>query len=205
LYQHFPAQPDTGSNLKGSDCVIRVGEELLLGTAGPAETPTVGPSPTPTPLLPSATPFAGNGTVCVVLFEDVNGNGIKDDTEPTLAGGAVSLTDRPGKVSRTGTTVVVANPDVDLPLCFNTVPEGDYNISLAVPQGYNATTNTNYPLKVKAGETSTLDFGAQISLRAAPVTPDPTEPASSPLLGILGGVLILAGAGLAIYLRRTTR
>jgi hypothetical protein len=191
------------NNIRGTDCVIRLGQELLLGMSGPAETPTIGPSPTATPLLPTPTAFAGNGEVCIVLFNDVNGNSMREEIEPSIAGGAVSLTDRGGRISRTGNTVVVVDPDTQKPLCFGELPEGDYNISLAVPQGYNATTTTNYPLKVKAGETATLDFGAQVSLRAA--TPAPAEGGPSPLLGILGGLMILAGAGLAIILRRSAR
>lgn len=191
------------NNIRGTDCIIRLGQELLLGMAGPAETPTIGPSPTATPLLPTPTAFAGNGAVCVVLFDDINGNSLREENEPTLAGGATSLTDRSGKISRTGNTIIVNDPDNEKPLCFSEIPEGDYNISIAVPQGFNATTTTNYPLKVKAGETSTLDFGAQVSLRSA--TPAPAEEGASPLLGILGGIMILAGAGLAIILRRSTR
>jgi hypothetical protein len=192
------------NNIKGTSCVIVVGQELLLGMAGPALTPTAGPSQTPTPLLPTSTPFAGNGSVCVILFNDVNGNGLAEDTEVDMAGGEVSLSDNAGKFSRTGTTVTINDPTVDLPLCFNDVPEGEYNVSIAVPQGYNPTTETSRSLSVKAGSTSTVDFGAQVSLRAT----DPSTPVAaprSPLLGILGGALILAGAGLAFWLRRSSK
>ncbi len=191
------------NNIKGTDCVIRVGQQLLLGLAGPAETPTAGPSATPTPLLPTPTPFAGNGEVCVILFNDINGNGLAEDTEPAMPGGEVSLTDRAGKFSRTGTTVTINDPTVDLPLCFSDVPEGEYSVSIAIPQGYNPTTSTARDLSVKAGSTSTIDFGAQVSLRSA--DPTPVQTPQSPLLGILGGSLILAGAGLALWLRRSNK
>jgi hypothetical protein len=191
------------NDIRGTDCIIRVGQELLLGLAGPALSPTPGPSQTPTPLLPTPTPFAGNGAVCVVLFNDVNGNGLAEDTETDMAGGEVSLTDSSGKFSRTGATVTINDPTVDLPLCFNDVPEGNYNVSIAVPQGYNPTTSTSRSLSVQAGSTSTINFGAQISLRSA--NPTPVEAPRSPLLGILGGSLILAGAGLAFWLRRSNK
>lgn len=191
------------NNIKGSDCVIQLGQELLLGLAGPAESATPGPSMTPTSLLPTSTPFAGNGEVCVELYNDINGNGLAEDTEPTMAGGEVSLTDEKGRFSNTGTTQAIVDATVDQPLCFTNVPEGNYVVSIAVPQGYNPTTATSHSLQVLAGTTSTIDFGAQVSLRNA--APTPVETPRAPLLGILGGALILAGAGLALYLKRSTK
>jgi hypothetical protein len=185
------------NNITGSECPLIVGQKLVLGIVeNPTATP--GPSPTPLPQTPSPTAFNGNANVCIVLYDDVNGNGIAETDETPLAGGAVSLTDRSGKVSLTGSTTGGADA-----LCFQEVPEGDYNISVAVPQGYNATTNTNYPLKVAAGDQIVLDFGAQMSAKAAP-TPV-SEGGRSPLLAIVGGLLILGGIGLAVYLLTTRR
>jgi len=190
------------NNLTGTACTIIAGQKLLLGMAGPAPTATPGPSPTPTAVLPTPTPFAGNGAVCVELFEDINGNGVAEDTENMMGGGQVSLTNASGKFSRTGATVPILDATVDTPLCFIDVPEGSYSVSLAVPEGYNPTTATTFSLEVKAGQTTTIDFGAQVSLRNAP--PTPVETPRSPLLGILGGALILTGTGLAFfYLRRS--
>ena len=120
-----------------------------------------------------------------------------------MAGGEVSLTDVKGVYSNTGTTTAIVDATVDQPLCFSDVPEGNYNISIAVPQGYNPTTATSHSLQVLAGTTSTIDFGAQVSLRNA--APAPVATPRSPLLGILGGALILAGGGLALYLKRSTK
>ena len=191
------------NNLKGSNCIIQLGQELLLGLSGPAVSATPGPSQTPTPLLPTSTPVAGNGEVCVELYNDINGNGLAEDTEPTMAGGEVSLTDVKGVYSNTGTTTAIVDATVDQHLCFSDVPEGNHNISIAVPQGYNPTTATSHSLQVLAGTTSTIDFGAQVSLRNA--APAPVATPRSPLLGILGGALILAGGGLALYLKRSTK
>ena len=119
------------NNIRGTDCVVQLGQELLIGYAGPSESPTPGPSPTATPLLPTSTPLPGKASVCVVLFEDINGNGLLDDVEAGLLGGAVSITNRSGSFSKTGTTV----SDPTAPLCFEDVTEGEYSISLAVPAG----------------------------------------------------------------------
>ncbi|MEN4010427.1 MAG: SdrD B-like domain-containing protein [Chloroflexota bacterium] len=179
-------------------CVLITGNQLLLGTAEPQPTPA-GPLPTETPLLPSPTPFRGTGQVCIVLFDDRNGNALAEDGEAAIPGGAISLSDRLGRVSRTGET----SESTDNPTCFEELEEGDYNISVAIPQGYNPTTQMNYALKVSAGDNSLIDFGAQQSAQAAP-TPA-AQSARSPLLAVIGGIILLAGAGLAVYARLLTR
>lgn len=181
-----------------TDCILIPGQKLLLGTAVAAPTQS-GPTATPTPLLPSATPFKGTGQVCIVLFNDINGNALAEEGETAIADGAVSLTDRVGKVSLTGKT----SASLEEPDCFSELPEGEYNISVAVPEGYNPTTRLDYALSLKAGDQSTLDFGAQISSSANP-TPV-TEGGRSPLLGILGGLVVLAGIGLGFYARKAAR
>jgi hypothetical protein len=56
-----------------SDTIFE-GQQLLLGLAGPVEvTPTAGPPPTPTPILPTPSPRPGQGTLCILLFNDLNG------------------------------------------------------------------------------------------------------------------------------------
>lgn len=186
-------------NNLGPDCVVYPGQQLLIGLAGPAETPAVGgPTTTPTSLLPTPTPFHGTGEICVVLFNDVNGDATRQDSEAILPDGVISITDRAGKYSKTAKTVAGTAP-----VCFKDVPEGDYNISVAVPGGYNPTTAMNYALTVKAGDQAILDFGAQLSSKAAPVPA--SEGGRSPVLGILGGALLLAGIGLGIYVWRSRK
>jgi LPXTG-motif cell wall-anchored protein len=182
------------NNLK-AECVIRSGQQLLLGLAGPVDaTATPGPAPTATPVLPSATPFIGTGEICIVTFEDVNGSSVRDPAEKVIPDSAISVSDRSGKVSLTGVTT-----SADAPVCFKDVLEGEYNISVAVPQGYNPTTVTNTALQLKAGD--------QVSQKSAP-PPTMTTPLStggetqSPLLGIIGILLLLIGGGLGVYVWR---
>lgn len=180
------------------ECALREGQQLLLGIYQ-TPTPMPGPTPTETPAIPTPTPFPGTGTICVYLFDDVNGNALAEGTEPPIAGGAISVTDKTGTVSLTGTTSDQFDPETDEPprVCFDNLPEGDYTVSIAVPQGYNPTTQTNYPLKLRAGDISVLDFGAQLSSQGLPQEPQETR--RSPLLAILGGLMVLGGAGLGIY------
>ena len=193
-------------NALNADCVIIPGQKLLLGIVE-VPTTTKGPPPTATSNVPTVTPTPGTGEICVMLFNDINGNGRKDPEEFPMPGGAISITDRDGLTSLTGVTVIDADPgtsDEFEPLCFNDLPEGDYNISIGPPEGYNATTIMNYPLSLIAGDTSIVDFGAQTSSAGALVAQQ-TGPAEqntrrSPLLGILGGILMVVGIGIGIYL-----
>lgn len=179
------------NNLVGAQgCVLQIGQELLLGVKQedtPTPTSEVPPEPTPTPI-------PGNGTICIYLFNDLNGNAMAEEGEPALAGGAVSVTDRLSVVNKTGITL-----DTGEALCFEGIPEGDYNLSVAIPDGYNATTVTSYGLALKAGSVSTVDFGAQESSRNRPLA---QEDRPSPLLAILGVVFIGIGVGLWFYMRR---
>jgi hypothetical protein len=185
--------------LNGLDeaCTVAEGQQLLLGTVDVSQ-PTAGPTATSeADAQPSPTPFMGNGEVCINLFADLNGNATAEDGEGPIGGGAVSITNRAGDVSRTGETTVGEEP-----LCFTDLPEGEYNISVAPPEGFNPTTSMNYPLPVHPGDSSIIDFGAQISSQA-PVEADPTP--TSPMLAIVGGLLVLAGAGMGVYVWRAKR
>jgi len=185
------------NNLTG-DTII-VGQELLLGLAGPAEvTFTPGPSPTPTPILPTATPKPGSANLCVLLFNDRNGDSLRQEDEPAIPGGAISISNRSGSVSFTSKTESGLDP-----ICFEEIPEGDFNVTVAIPEGYNPTTVSNFAVQLRAGDEVYLDFGAQPNsetLAEAPV--ESGGESRSPLLGILGIAIILAGLGLAIFARQ---
>lgn len=175
----------------GDDCsFLWVGQELLIGIK---EEPTVAPT-SEAPAEPTATPFKGNGTICIYLFNDENGNALAEETELPIMGGAVSLTNRLNTVNQTGTT-----DDSGESLCFPDIPEGDYNISVAIPEGYNPTTVMNYSLTLSAGQVSTIDFGAQPGSGLQPVF---GEESSSPLLLVAGIFFIAVGVGLWFYVRR---
>lgn len=185
------------NNLTGDN--ILQGQELLLGLGGPSQpTPTPGPSPTPTPLLPTPSPKPGAGTLCVILYEDVNGDSIRQEEEPSIPGGALSISGR--DASQT-----IETGGGDEPHCFTELLEGNYTISVAAPEGYNFTTVTNYALRLNAGDETFVDFGAQVNSVTAAEAPTPTGSGRSPLLGVIGGVLLLLGAGLAFFASRLLR
>jgi LysM repeat protein len=186
------------------NCTLIEGQELLIGIVSFAGTPTAGPSPTAAPPTASPTPFTGTTEICILLFNDANGNALREETEPAVAGGAVSVTENNGEYSAAQDTIIPADPDVYQGLCFSNVPEGSYNITVGIPDNYNATTELNYSLEVKAGDRALVPFGVQSKdVVVDPGATTPNEPKTSPIFGIFGGLLLLGGAALGYYAWRS--
>ncbi len=204
-----------GLNNLGTDEALREGQVLLIGLAGPVEiTPTSGPSPTPEAAVPTPTPLTSTGNICVLLYLDVNGDGLRQELEASIPGGAISVSNRSGTVSLTADTPSGGISDLMFPdpedlgyTCFEGLSAGEYNITAAAPDGYNETTDANRSLIINPGDQSFLTFGAQENVEtAAEVAIIPETPGRSPVLGIAGGALLLLGIGLGIYafvMRRT--
>ena len=186
------------------NCTILPGQQLVVGLAQ-AEAPTAGPAPTlPSPTV-TATPVSGTTEVCVLLFNDMNGDAVRQETELGIEGGAVSLTNLNGSYSETQVTVSAVDPDTLLPVrsCFIDVPGGEYNVSMAVPDEYNPTMLLSYTLTVKAGDLAEISFGAQSKTITASEPTDSATGNRSSLLGIFGFLLLLGGAGLGYYAYRS--
>ena len=186
------------------NCTLIEGQQLLVGIVSLVGTPTAGPSPTPAPPTASPTPFTGTTEICILLFKDANGNGLRETTEPAVAGGAVSVTENNGEYSAAQNTIIPADPTAYQGTCFSNVPEGSYNITVAIPDNYNPTTALNYSLDVHAGDRALVDFGIQSKdVVADPGATTPSKPKTSPIFGILGGLLLLGGAALGYYAWRS--
>jgi hypothetical protein len=194
-------------NNLGVDDVLSEGQQLLLGFGGPT-LPTLDPNAAPTAIPPgfTPTPTAGpsSGTVCILLYEDVNGDAIRQETEFAIPGGAINLANRADSVSLTGESTDATQLDefddvVPVRTCFQQVPVGEYTVSVAIPDGYNPTTFLNYTFELQGGDEAFLDFGAHISTAGIVANPPPAEGGRSPVLGIVGGIFILGGVGLAVY------
>lgn len=193
-----------GTNQLDANCSLTEGQKLMLGVGGPSvASPTPGPSLTPTVALPTATPVAGGlAQVCVLVYDDGNGDGLRQITERAIPGAAISLTSLDGAYSQTLTTAI--NPDATAyqGMCFTNVPMGEYNVSAAAPVGYNPTIVLTSSIVVTAGDTAYIDYGAQ-----AGSTPENNTPGNklSPLLGVIGVVFLLAGIGMGVYAWRLLR
>ena len=186
------------------DCTLAVGQQLVVGLAS-VNAPTAGPAPTlPSPTV-TATPVSGTTEVCVLLFEDMNGDALRQETEFGIEGGAVSLSNLNGSYSQTQNTSSATDPDTLEPVraCFVDVPSGEYNVSMAVPDEYNPTMLLSYTLTVKAGDRASIDFGAQSKTITVSETVDTQESNRSSILGIFGFLLLLGGAGLGYYAYRS--
>ena len=187
-------------------------------TADPNASPTTDPalaSPTPEVDAPAtqaavdtqvaaATDTLATGTVCALLWNDANGNGVRDAVEGLLPGGQLTVVD-----IATGAPVQAYTTDgVNEPHCFSDLIAGQYTISAAAPGGYNPTTNPSTPLEVSAGSTSTLEFGAQPRAGVDEPTDTPATSSSQALLTALlfagGVVFLLLAAGVTgfLFLRR---
>jgi hypothetical protein len=192
------------TNQLDTNCTLREGQQLILGLGSPsAASPTPGPSPSPTTALPTVTPGVGGmAQVCVLVYDDINGDGLRQPTEVAIAGAAVSLTSLDGGFSKTLTTAVNPDTTVYQGTCFTDVPIGQYNVSAAAPDGYNPTINLNSKIIVTAGDIAYIDYGAQVQTI---VDPGSQSNKRSPLLGILGAVFLLAGIGMGAYVWRLLR
>lgn len=201
-------------NNLGEEGIVRPGDVLLIGLAGPEEvSPTLGPIPTAAPQEPTPTAEPGWGNLCVILYNDQNGDSMRQEEEPSIPRGQISVSNRSGSISLTAETPSGGNSSDAITTeekgytCFDELAEGVYIVTVAIPEGYNPTTVLNRTLELGAGDETFLSFGAQANSELqAESALIPESPRRSPLLGIIGGVLLLIGIGLGIYaglLRRT--
>ena len=187
------------------NCTLVIGQQLVVGIASNA--PTAGPAPTLPPPTATSTPVNGTTEVCVLLFNDANGDALRQETEFGIDGGAVSLTNLNGSYSQTKDTLSTIDPDTSEPdrSCFEDVPQGEYNVSMAVPDDYNPTMVLTYHLTVKAGDRASVDFGAQPKSATSAEPVETQSNGRSPMLGIFGFLLLLAGGGLGYYAWRSSQ
>ncbi|MGB8214369.1 MAG: SdrD B-like domain-containing protein [Anaerolineales bacterium] len=194
------------TNLLDQNCTLAAGQRLMIGVGAPSSvSPTPNPSPTATAFV-SSTPIPGvSGTaqVCVLVYDDVNGDALRQATEGAIAGAAISLTSLNGTYSQTQTSTI--NPDATAyqGMCFANVPPGKYSVSVAVPDSYNPTSNLTTSVDIIPGDVAYVDFGAQP--KAASVPSNTSSKGPLPLLGIIGAAFLLGGIGLGTYTWRMLR
>jgi hypothetical protein len=143
----------------------------------------------------------------VLLFEDANGDALRQETEFGIDGGAVSVTNLNGSYSEQQNTTAAVDPDTAEPVraCFEDVPSGEYNVSVAPPDNFNPTMLMTYNLTIKAGDRASIDFGAQSQTVTANQVVEEQGGGRSSMLGIFGLLLLLGGAGLGYYAYRSSQ
>ncbi|MEX2144082.1 MAG: LysM domain-containing protein [Anaerolineales bacterium] len=186
--------------------VLGEGQVILLGITSQQEatTPTADP---PSDVVATLTPETpGTGSICVLLFDDVNGDAARQETEFGIAGGQASVNERAGLASRTAATVSALDEELDpVRTCFEELPLGEYTISVAIPEGYNPTTAPNITIQIAPGQTQEINFGAQVSSAGGGSLLSTNEGQPSPIMGLLGILLLLSGAGLGFYTLQVRR
>jgi LysM repeat protein len=188
-------------NLLDQNCGLREGQRLLLGVGGPAANqPTSGPTQTVTPTETPPPGTAGTADVCVLVYDDFNGDALRQETEQAIPGAAISLTSQDGTYSQSQNTVLTIDAEAYQGICFSEVPPGTYNVSGAAPDGFNPTTSMTYAIGVTAGDTVYVDFGAQAQTAPGAAKPRGTI---NPVMGVVGFFFLLCGIGLGVYAWRT--
>jgi hypothetical protein len=144
----------------------------------------------------------------VTLYNDANGNGVLDAGEGLVNNGNFSLLD----MGNSNTVAVYTTDGTTEPHCFANLPSGNYRITSAVPDGYNATTRSDWDLTLAAGSTANLEFGAQATGETGGTDTGTTNTSDDnnarlvrALLAAAGVVLLLVAAGVAGFLVLTRR
>jgi hypothetical protein len=112
-----------------------------------------------------------------------------------------------GSYSKTQNTTSAPDPATGEPVraCFEDVPAGDYNVSVAPPDSFNPTMVMTYKLTIKAGDRASIDFGAQSKTETASQPVQEQGGGRSSAIGIFGILLLLVGAGLGYYAYRSSQ
>jgi hypothetical protein len=143
-------------------------------TSTPTRTPTVTPTLTPTS-TPTSTP--STGTICVMAFNDLNGNSQRDDGEPLLVGAIITVTNSSGAVVGVRTTDGVHEPH-----CFTGLTPDTYRVEEQNPPGYPISITPDiWAVPLSAGSNVTVAFGDQALPKPTPTftsTPTPTATAT---------------------------
>lgn len=167
--------------------------------APPTETPTVTPTPTntatptpvntPTPTVtptPTWTPTPIAGEICVLSYDDRNGNRFRDPGEPMLPYAVFTLSDATHVVTTYSTN------GLNEPYCFRDLLPNVYFISEMNPPGYESTTFDSWAVSLLNGATINFEFGNRTAREPTP-TPTPTpQPSPTP-------VTLLSAIGSAVY------
>jgi len=135
-------------------------------------TAAVAPAPMATPVIP--------GGICITVFHDLNGNGLRDGyAEPPLPGANVTVVDSHGTVVGTWTSNSTTQQR-----CFYPLDPGYYTVTVQLPSGYAVTTYGGLQVKLLVVECHNTyhAFGGRTTYTPTPTrTRTPTStPTSTP-------------------------
>jgi hypothetical protein len=158
-------------------------------TPTPTNTPTSTPVHTPTPtvtLTPTPTATPQTGEVCVLSYDDRNGNRFRDPGEPLLPYAVFSLSDSRHVVETYSTN------GLNEPYCFRDLAPLVYFVSEMNPPGFESTTHDSWGISLQTGSTINLEFGDRAEVLPT-LTPSPTpmpSPTPPALFSVIGNAVI---------------
>jgi len=196
-----PAQPGPYQGtwqVKTTDGVVLDNLFLKIVVAGEAAPPVAAVTATPQGQVPvpTATPTPTPGQVCVLAFNDRNGDGQQSADENPLAGVVFALADSNGPKDSYTTD------GVSEPYCFADLQPGSYTLTAKAPGGYSGTSPKTQIVAISGGKEDFV-FGA----RRGGAVATPTRASSGgggngAASGLLGGAgrYILVGAALLVLI-----
>ncbi len=148
LYYFFSReQPDSDCTLHRPKLVITYIAQTPTPTASATPTATRTPSPSPT-VRPD------RGAVQGQVWNDLNGNGVRDGGDPGLPGARVTL-------KRAGLFYASQTTQADGGYRFTDLPVPDsYKVEMAPPEGYAAIPPSSATFPLSGGQTVIQNFGA---------------------------------------------
>jgi photosystem II stability/assembly factor-like uncharacterized protein len=155
-------------------CLVMTGVSCNLGTRA---TPTPSPAPAPeiaetelppieaastalaqygatlTAQAPPSTPTPDSGVICLLAFEDLNGNTVHDESEGVLQDVRFVLQHDAAEVE------ALYRSSEGGPFCLAELPPGDYVIQAFPPISFGATPSGEMSIRLAAGETVQVALG----------------------------------------------
>jgi len=181
LMKNWPAPPTPTPTATNTPTVTSTPTKTDMPTRTPAATYTPTSTSTATATstatrTPTATPTGtpAAGTICVLAFNDLNGNGLRDQGEPLLAGATITATNFSGVVVGVYTT-----DGVHEPYCFTGLVPDTYRVEERNPADYPISTTPDvWAVPLSAGATVTVAFGDQALPTATPTATATRTPTS---------------------------
>lgn len=148
----------------------------------------------------------GTGQICVLAFDDQNGNGVREADESLLAGVGFTLADANGVK---GSYKSDGNSE---PYCFGSLAAGAYTVQARGASGLEVTTPGQWAISLSNGAQFDVTYGARTgdgeTAQPAAAGGSTSAPASASGMSTLGrivlGVLGLVVLGFAGLLALTT-
>lgn len=179
------------------EAVGATAEAEVTATEQPTEEAAATDAPTEVAEVTEEPEAAGSATLCVLSYEDSNGNGTRDAPgEPNLAGITFVLNSNGEMLDRYTTD------GVSEPYCFLDLTPGSYEVSWT-GDAFTPTTEQTWQVDVQNGDILSQQFGAQPEGMAEAETEAANQGGlpnwAVALLGSLGVIVFLSAVGAAGY------